>query len=359
MVNAIKKEAIKKEAISGPILAVLPKFIGDAINTLSAIELIRKLYPDNEIYLLARPYMVELFARDKFYNIKVITDERFGEAKLSVFSLAKKLKQHKFSMAVLFRGSLSEALLAKLAGIKTVIGYAQNGRKPLLSHPLNLNVNHHYLLRYCRLINETHGNCFEQFDTPKLTYQQVESAVSDNDKINIGLYLGGKNKGARHYPFKQAKQVIALLNEKYLPNLILIGDRSEQAENQKLFEYANSLNMTCTDLTGKTSLTDLVDHIAAFDLLISIDSGPMHMAAALQTPCVAIVGQGTSPWSLVVPKTPNVIAATAEHSLQLNDSFLVQDINPENIVQRSNALLQTSITFIDKAELTLPQPNKQ
>ena len=122
MVNAIKKEAIKKEAISGPILAVLPKFIGDAINTLSAIELIRKLYPDNEIYLLARPYMVELFARDKFYNIKVITDERFGEAKLSMFSLAKKLKQHKFSMAVLFRGSLSEALLAKLAGMKTVIG---------------------------------------------------------------------------------------------------------------------------------------------------------------------------------------------------------------------------------------------
>lgn len=333
MVNAIKKEAIKKEAISGPILVVLPKFIGDAINTLSAIELIRKLYPDNEIYLLARPYMAELFVRDEFYNIKVVTDERYSEAKLSVFSLAKKLKRTQFSMAVLFRGSFSEALLAKLAGIKTVIGYAQNGRKPLLSHPLNLNVNHHYLLRYCRLINETHGNGFEQFNIPKLTYREIESTTVNNDKPIIGLYFGGKNKGARHYPVEQAKQVVTLLNEKYLPNLILIGDKSEQADNLKLFEYANSLNMTCTDLTGKTSLTDLVDHIAALDLLISIDSGPMHMAAAVQTPCVAIVGQGTSPWSLVVPKTPNVIAATAEHSLQLNDSLLVQDINPENIVQ--------------------------
>ncbi len=127
--------------------------------------------------------------------------------------------------------------------------------------------------------------------------------------------------------------MVTLLNEKYLPNLILIGDKSEQADNLKLFDYASNLNMACTDLTGKTSLTELVDHIASFDLLISIDSGPMHMAAAVQTPCVAIVGQGTSPWSLVVPKTPNVIAATAEHSLQLNDSLLVQDINPENIVQ--------------------------
>ncbi len=182
--------AIKKEAISGPILAVLPKFIGDAINTLSAIELIRKLYPDNEIYLLARPYIVELLARDEFYNIKVIADERYGEAKLSVFSLAKQLKQHQFSMAVLFRGSLSEALLARLAGIKTIIGYAQNGRKPLLSHPLNLNVNHHYLLRYCRLINETHGDCFEQFNIPKLTYREIESTTVNNDKPIIGLYFG-------------------------------------------------------------------------------------------------------------------------------------------------------------------------
>ena len=332
-------KAISKDRITGPILAVLPKFIGDAINTLSAIELLRKLYPDNEIYLLARPYMVELLARDEFYNIKVIADERYVEAKLSVFSLAKQLKKHQFSMAVLFRGSLSEALLAKLAGIKTIIGYAQNGRKPLLSHPLKLNVNHHYLLRYCRLINETHGDCFEQLNIPKLTSRKIENTTSNNGKPNIGLYFGGKNKGARHYPVEQAKQVIALLNEQYLSNLILIGDKSEQIDNQKLFEYANSLNMTCTDLTGKTSLTELVDHIASFDLLISIDSGPMHMASAVQTPCVAIVGQGTSPWSLVVPKTPNVVAATAEHSLKLNDNLLVDDINPENIVQLSQVFI--------------------
>jgi len=350
--------AIKKEAISGPILAVLPKFIGDAINTLSAIELLRKLYPDNEIYLLARPYMVELLARDEFYNIKVIADERYNKAKLSVFSLAKKLKQHQFSMAVLFRGSFTEALLAKLAGIKTIIGYAQNGRKPLLSHPLNLNVNHHYLLRYCRLINETHDDCFEQFNIPKLTYREIANTTDNNDKPSIGLYFGGRNKGARHYTFEQAKQVIALLNEQYLPNFILIGDKSEQADNLKLFEYASSLNVTCTDLTGKTSLTELVDHIASFDLLISIDSGPMHMAAAVKTPCVAIVGQGTSPWSLVVPKTPNVVAATAEHSLKLNDNLLVKDIKPAEIVQLSQALFHNRMPSIDKAALLLSNQNK-
>ena len=351
--------AIKKEAISGPILVVLPKFIGDAINTLSAIELIRKLYPDNEIYLLARPYMVELLARDEFYNVKVIADERYGEAKLSVFSLAKQLKKHQFSMAVLFRGSLSEALLAKLAGIKTIIGYAQNGRKPLLSHPLKLNVNHHYLLRYCRLINETHGDCFEQFDIPKLTSRQIENTTSNNGKPNIGLYFGGKNKGARHYPVEQAKQVIALLSEKYLPNLILIGDKSELADNLKLLEYASNLNVACTDLTGKTSLTELVDHIASFDLLISIDSGPMHMAAAVQTPCVAIVGHGTSPFSLVVPKTPNVVAATAEHSLKLNENLLVTDISAQQIVQICLALIQPKTPYIDEATLLLSKHNNK
>ncbi|PAX99560.1 glycosyl transferase [Pseudoalteromonas sp. HM-SA03] len=332
-------KAISKDRISGPILIVLPKFVGDAINTLSAVELLRKLYSDNEIYLLARPYMVELFARDEFYNIKVIADERYSKVRLSVFALAKKLKGYKFSMVMLFRGSFTEALLCKLAGIKTIVGYAQNGRKLLLSHALTLNVSHHYLLRYCRLVNEVHGACFEQFNVPKLTYQSIEHTILNNGKPSIGLYFGGKNKGGRQYPLKQAQHVIALLQEKVDPNFIFIGDKSEQIDNQKLCEHASSLNIACTDLTGKTSLTKLVDYIASFDLLISIDSGPMHIAAAVNTPCVAIVGQGTSPWSLVTPKTSNVVAATSEHSLRLNDNLLVEDISPDHIVQLTQLLL--------------------
>ena len=106
-------------------------------------------------------------------------------------------------------------------------------------------------------------------------------------------------------------------------------------------------------------LTELVDHIASFDLLISIDSGPMHMAAAVQTPCVAIVGQGTSPWSLVVPKTPNVVAATAKHSLKLNENLLVTDISAQQIVEISLPLIQSKTPYIDEATLLLSKHNNK
>ena len=352
-------KAVSKEKIKGPILVVLPKFIGDAINTLSAIELLRKLYPKNDIYLLVRPFMVSIFARDQFYNVKIIPDDRFSDRKLSIFAMARYLKNYQFSMSVLFRGSLSEALLSKLARIKTVIGYAQNGRTPLLTHPLKLNTNHHYLLRYCRLINDTHDTFFEEFNIPKLTHQRTKNNHLEDGKTKIGLYFGGVNKGTRHYPYEQAKHVLTLLNDALSPSFTLIGDKTEQADNQRLFQFTKSINTTCEDLTGQTSLTELVDYIAAFDLLISIDSGPMHMAAAVNTPCVAIVGQGTSPWSLVVPKAANVLAVTAERSLKLNDELLVKDISAEHIVKLSQALIQPTTPFVDSIPWLLPEQFKK
>ncbi|OHU86386.1 MULTISPECIES: glycosyltransferase family 9 protein [Pseudoalteromonas] len=331
---------LQTNQVSGAILVVLPKFIGDAINTLPAVAMLRELYPNNEIHLLARPYMCDIFARDSHYRLNIIRDTRYDkDNKDSLFALAKSLKKYKFNMAVLLRGSLSEAILCKLTGIKFVLGYKQNGRAALLSHGLKLNQNHHYIHRYCHLINDCHNKPFAHYSLPQLSYEHTDKVVSDGVKTPIAVYFGGKNKGARHYPLALAQQALIALSKQVDAHFYLVGDPSETTDNQQLYETLQAQNITATDLTGKTSLVELVDCIAACELMISIDSGPMHMAAAVDTPCVAVVGFGTSPWSVVAPKNQSFIALTSQ-SCSLSEEKIIEEVRPSAIAEASARLLK-------------------
>ena len=330
---------INPNHITGPLLVVLPKFIGDVINTLPALELLSKLYPEQHIYLLARPHLIELLQKTTIPNIEIIEDNRYTKGqKQSLWHLASRLKGYRFSFALLMRGSLREAILCKLAGIQHVIGYAQNLRSGFLSHALKLNPCHHYIHRYCRLVNDTHGQPFDTYSAPKLRSSPLKSPLPDNSTLKIGLYFGGQNKGSRHYPKELAQQVITQLTKQLQCQFYVFGDQSESQDNACLQHAHYHHEIQITDLSGKTTLPILIDSIAVMDLMISIDSGPMHMACAVGTPCIALVGFGTSPWSIVEPKNDNFIAIRS-NSTSLIESDIITSITPHSIVKAALRLL--------------------
>ena len=88
-----KNQTIDSKKIQGNILVVLPKFIGDTINCTPAIKMLKTLYPNKKIYVLARPHLVEMLSRD--HSIEVIADNRFNTHQpcslLSQASLLKKV----------------------------------------------------------------------------------------------------------------------------------------------------------------------------------------------------------------------------------------------------------------------------
>ncbi|MBH0019133.1 hypothetical protein I6F40_01910 [Pseudoalteromonas sp. SWXJ133] len=138
---------------------------------------------------------------------------------------------------------------------------------------------------------------------------------------------------------------LALINQISPSHFILVGDNQETSENAKISQDLSDKNIDFQDLTGKTNLTELVDIISSVDLLITIDSGAMHIAAATKTAFVAVVGLGTSPWSIVEPKCENKIFLVANGN-SLNDAEIIKEISPEKKVETVFSLLKNKITFL-------------
>ena len=83
----------------------------------------------------------------------------------------------------------------------------------------------------------------------------------------------------RNYPVEQAKQLVQKIEAKYKIPVIVIGVKENTQDAMIISEKI---------LTGKTSIMQMIQLIRKAMLLISVDSGPMHIAGAVETPCVAL-----------------------------------------------------------------------
>ncbi|WP_208932461.1 glycosyltransferase family 9 protein [Rheinheimera sp. F8] len=315
----------------------MPRFLGDSVTATSAIRMLRELYPQEQIFLLARPPVAGLFADEVIAGCQIIVDKRFSSQRQSLFKVAFSLRPYRFAQVYHFRNSFADALLCKLAGVRHQVGYAKNGRTPLLTHAVMLDPNYHYQYRYCHLVNVAHGQPFSQMPTVQLLAGKTPLPSPQLPKVAV--YFGGQYKLDRHYPYELACQALRQLAGLHQCHFVLLGDQQEVADNVRLADYLRAEQIEVSDLTSTTTVVELVRTINSCDLLLTIDSGQLHMAAALQTPYVAVVGFGTSPWSCVEPKVSHGIHLTV-NSLTLDLATQISEISPQRIAKAADQLLQ-------------------
>ncbi len=328
---------------AGPLLVIMPRFLGDSVTATAAIRMLRELYPAAEIYLLARPHVAGLFADQAVAGCKIIVDERFTAKRRSLLKVALSLRPYRFAQVYHCRNSFADALLGKLAGIKRQVGYAKNGRTPLLTQAVKLDPNYHYQYRYCHLVNIAHGQPFSQM--PAVQLLAGKTTLPSAQLRKVAVYFGGQYKLDRHYPYALACQALRRIADLHSCHFVLLGDQQEVADNAKLADYLHAEELEVSDLTSKTTVPELVRTINSCDLLLTIDSGQLHIAAALKVPYVAVVGFGTSPWSCVEPKVTHGIHLTA-NSLTLDLTTQITEISPQSVAEAADQLLRRPATSI-------------
>lgn len=319
------KRFIPTHAKNDRILIVTTTALGDTLWATPAIENICRSFPNAYIAVLTSPIGMEVFQRnphiDKLYLLKEPLSRHF-------FKLWKVLYREKFDSVLLFHASQRLTLpLCALIGASRVVGTAgiNKGLDELLDSPLPNHAQHEIVRRL--KIAETIG---------ATTYTETLSYYLENrpekQGVQIALHPGSKDAFKR-WPISSFAEVGRALQKK--GQIVITGGPAEKDLMEELAKQIPGAQIAET-----RSLQSLAQVYAQMDLVISNDTGPVHLACALNVPLIAIYAS-TDPALCGPHKAEKAIAiarrATCDPCLKrkCRQPFCFLQIRPEEVLAAS------------------------
>jgi heptosyltransferase II len=302
-------------------------WLGDAVMSAPALQRLRQAKPSAHITLLSPEKLAGLWQDQPFLD-EVIA---FSESE-SIWSVIFRLREKNFSEAVTFPNSLRSALELCLAGIPRRIGLARPGRGLLLTHllpprpdaapmrkrstreihrliahgapPTALPPAAHHIHDYLYLTSEL-GASLEPLP-PRIFIsdpqaaslcQQLRLEPAPPGRPWFGLNPGAEYGPAKRWPAKRFAAAAVILQKQTNCRWLVFGGAGDLDLAEKVtteIRYGGTGPDGVINLAGKTNLRQLAAALKICRLLLTNDTGPMHLAAAVGTPLVVPFGS-TSP----------------------------------------------------------------
>lgn len=290
-----------------------PTWVGDAVMCVPALRELRRLFPAAEITLATPAGAADVFMDADFAD-KILTNER---GRLSVLKNAHQWRRQQFDLAVLLPNSFGVAATALLARVPARIGYDTDRRGGLLTERVPLpdwRSERHESFYYLNIVahiersvtgESTTAGAEPRFDLKVSADRQAaarriltEAGVRAESPLAV-LCPGSVNSRAKRWPAERFAELADQLAATGT-NVVLIGSPGEIDVTAEVLARAKSKPIA---LTGKTSVGEAFAIISLADILITNDTGPAHVGAALRTPTLVIFGP-TNPLT-TYPLSPN------------------------------------------------------
>jgi heptosyltransferase II len=275
-------------------------WVGDAVITLPALREIRRIFPQAQISLLVKPWVVGIF-EDLECVDEIIPYQRQS---VGLWGTIRQLRSRQFEVAILLQNAFEAALLAWGVGATQRWGFNTQGRSWLLRQPLKLTADilaKHQIYYYLHLIAQIEtqlvGRSAVNFE--QLNYQLAVSVARrqaiqekvakwgvDWQRPVVAINPGATNSRAKRWPAARFGALADLLHQAGA-SVAFIGAAAELDITQAA---VNASRASAVILTGKTSLSESIAFLSNCALLISNDTGPAYLAAALDRPTLTIFG---------------------------------------------------------------------
>lgn len=275
------------------ILIILPNWLGDAIMTTPAIELLASHYPNARFTFVGSYVSIEALKHHPLCEKAVIDETKKASSRLlATYKLAKELGE--FSLAITFRNQLHSSLLLRFTNTVICLAKSSWHSRLLLSHTPKIKTNQHLVKQYSELAM-INTDSFEGL-IPKL---KLYIKKQEFNRPTLGINAGATYGSAKRWYPERFAEVAAVFSDTY--DIIIFGGPNEIEMAQEIEENLIKLGVkSYLNLAGKTNIQELCSHIAGCSLFVTNDSGPMHVAAAYQVPTVSIFGptkyKETSQW---------------------------------------------------------------
>lgn len=282
--------------IPAKILVLGPAWVGDMVLAQSLFKTLKANQPNCIIDVAAPAWTLPLLERMPEISEKIALPFKHGElAFFERLRFGKRLKYKGYHQAIILTNSFKSALLPFAAGIKKRTGFLGEMRYGLINdiRPLDKTKLVKTVERFVALGLEKVQNLPKKIPNPQLNSSSVtawilasRAGILNNDSKILGLCPGAEYGEAKRWPAEYYAEVAnhALKNGR---QVLLFGSDKDVLITKQI----NLLTQNkCIDLGGKTKLGEAIDLMALCDIIISNDSGLMHIAAALNKKLIAIFG---------------------------------------------------------------------
>jgi len=329
--------------MSKKIMVARYRFIGDTILSIPFLTALRKTYPDAEIHYWVGKDAYDLMQRCPQIDQAICFEPR----ELGFWESVKRIKQQKYDTVYLLKRSFSSALMTTLAGIPNRIGFNTEHRGLLLTRRIPYReFTHHEAQCFLDLLSDRPLEDWDDLDLTSWLTNVDTSNFSMGNGPHMVLHVTSTNP-AKCWPLSHFETLARQLLETYGGTIYALGTEKESAQYEKIRDrLPDNLKNNFTNWCGKTTLVESIALLKNMNLVVANDSGMIHMAAAVNTPTIALFGPSDPiQWfplneKVVVMTHPNLACQPCRMKISCHHQYpCLVEITPEQVFKQCQTFL--------------------
>jgi lipopolysaccharide heptosyltransferase II len=263
-------------------------WLGDSVMSVPAVRAIKAGRPDARVTIAAPENIAPIWKLVPEVDAIILLS---GSRLLSAVQLLR--REPSFDVAILFPNSLRAALESWLSAIPRRVGYRGHWRRWLLSQivpvPRKPGPPEHHSLRFLRIARECGADTSNSDRSLAGVRQSADSLqmVTDRQPIKIGLCPGAEYGPAKRWLPERFAEAAERIGTQSPVQWMLFGTAGDASAGEQI---AAALGNHCVNRIGQTTLDQLIEELHECRLVLTNDTGTMHLAALLGIRVVAIFG---------------------------------------------------------------------
>lgn len=278
------------------ILVIKLGAVGDLILVVPSLRMLKERFPDSSVTLLVDRKLAPLVATCPYLDDMILVDRKKLSNLFYLLKTARRIRKEGFDVSVDLHNNKWTHLLAYLGGVFQRFGFARGRWGFLLNRPdRSFEVADSPVRHQFRILSKMG---VQKFDDELALWPRPESlervdhiiaAVKpeENTKM-IGFVMGSSpNWPSKRWPGEYFVALADRLLEKYDARIVLVGSSDEAVLGEAFQKFGSSKIL---DVIGKTTLEELPAFFKRFHLVVTGDTAPLHIAAAMNVPTLALFG---------------------------------------------------------------------
>lgn len=273
--------------------------IGDLLMSLPALASLRAALPDARIRLAVGVWSAEIAQSAPVDEVLVWSAPWVGrpaegaERFAALMGKARALRKQPPDLALDLQGDVRASVLMRLSGARVRVGYANTGAAYLLTHVVPLDETVSWVEQNHRAVATALGEGLDvaRGDPLRAADRDFARHLFQNLSLEsrrplVGIHPSG-GRFVKQWDVLRWAEVAARLQRDFGASILVTGS---EADRPLAAALTRGLPARAIDLTGRLKLRETLALIAGLDLFLSSDTGPMHMACAVDTPSVSVFG---------------------------------------------------------------------